>query len=239
MTRRLRTATMTFLTVLTVLGAVGAIPQAAAAAEAPADTVRSNLWVARALMTDVMREGFAALPPDADGVMLEPLGRHDALDVMQIAAYDIAEDLGLTAYLPVDPEDDEDGEEELDSDWGPPTAEELPYVLSFRLEDVNLAYPDSGRRLGLWRTWVDRDVAVSAVVTLRDRRSGRLLFDDRVVRRFGDRVPSGRFDALGHPAYDFTYADVGASGPAAIIEEVVVLSALAGLVMAYFATTGN
>jgi hypothetical protein len=211
------------------------------AATADADTVRTNLWVAQALMTDILEEAFAELPEDAAGVLLEPAGRHDALDLMQTLAYDLADERGLPAYLGPAPAaaGDEDGEDEVE-EWGVPSVDEAPYALVFRIDDIEVEYPRVGRRLGLWRTRVDRECSVSAIVMLRDRRDGLILHDGRAVRSFGDRLPAGMLDDLGSEPYAFTQARVvDGGGIHSILEEVVVLGALSGLIAAYFATTAD
>jgi hypothetical protein len=86
---------------------------------------------------------------------------------------------------------------------------------------------------------VDRDLEVSGIVTVRDRRSGRILADERVVKNFGDRLPASRVSELESQAYEFTEAAIEDGGISAVLEEVVVLGALAGMVVAYFATTSN
>lgn len=216
--------------VLPLVLLLASLSASAAAGPAPADTVRSNLWWTESLMRDVLRAGTAHLPADGATVLLTPEGRHAALDLMRTLALELVEDDGHEAVLL---DEEELAEEEL------PSAEEVPYELRFRLEGVTLEYPRAGRRLGLWRTWVDRDLEVSAVITVRDRRSGRLLMDDRVVRAYADRLPAGRMAACESRAYDFTRAEVEEGGIPAIFEEVVVLGALTGLVVAYFATTAD
>lgn len=216
---------------LLVAALISGLAAAAAAGPAPADTLRTNLWWTEALMRDVLRAGAAAIPADGSPVLLSPRGRHGALDLMRSVAADLVEEAGHMAVLMDEAE--EPVEEEL------PLPAEVPYELRFRLEDVRLEYPRVGRRLGLWRTWVDRDLEVSAQVTVRDRRSGLLLLDDRISRTFSDRLPAGRLGALETPAYAFTSAEVEEGGVPAIFEEVVVLGALTGLVVAYFATTAD
>jgi hypothetical protein len=228
------------LTLATILILQSGLPLAAAAgsAGAPADTVRTNLWVARALMTEILDDALASLPADAAGVLLEPSGRHDALDLMQTVAYDLADERGVNAYLATPAVTDEDAE--IDDGWGVPSVDEAPYSLVFRIDDIDVDYPRVGRRLGLWRTWIDRECSVSAIVMLRDRRDGLILHDDQSVRRFGDRFPADMLDDLGTAPYEFTQARVVAEGGIhSILEEVVVLSALTGLIAAYFATTAD
>ena len=77
------------------------------------------------------------------------------------------------------------------------------------------------------------------LVRVLDAADGRLRMDDRLVRRYVDRVPSGRFDAIASPAYTFTHADATSNGMRGIMENLVVIGSLAGLVAIYFANSGN
>jgi len=206
----------------------------AVAGTAAPDTLHSNLWWTESLMEDLLRVGTDQLPSDGNAVLLTPVGKHPALDVMRTIAVDLVEGTGRAAILL----DDDIEELELDPDFDL-SADQVPYELRFRLEDVRLEYPRVGRRVGLWRTWVDRDLEVSGVVTVRDRRSGRLLVDERVVRSYGDRLPASDLGSYESKAYEFTSAQIEEGGFSAILEEVVVLGALTGMVVAYFATTSN
>jgi len=159
---------------------------------------------------------------------------------MQMAAYDLASVRGVNVYLATSDIEDEDDQAMDEDEWGAPSVDEAPYALAFRIDDIEVEYPRIGRRLGLWRTWIDRECTVSAIVMLRDRRDGLILHDDQAVRRFGDRFPSGMLDDLGTAPYEFTQARVVADGGIhSILEEVVVLGALTGLIAAYFATTAD
>lgn len=260
MSRRILLIVVTVLT----LSSGFAAASTAAAAVAPVDTIRTNLWVARALMTEILVEVFESLPADAPGIVLEPAGRHEALDLMQTVAYDLATERGIPVYLnspgsvaaakPRSPYGDadqnqdelddegwaEDDLEEDEEEMGVPAVAAAPYVLVFRLEDVEVEFPRAGRRLGLWRTWIDRECTVTAVVMLRDRRDGLILHDDQATRMFGDRFPAGKLERIAESSYEFNDATVaGGGGIFSILEEVVVLGSLAGLIAAYFATTAD
>jgi len=211
---------------LLVMGSASAI-----AGTASPDTLRTNLWMTESLLREILHEGVSVLPDDGMPVLLTPRGRHPGLDLMRSLAAGMVDDAGHQAVLM-----DELGDDEP---LAQPPAESVPYELRFSLEDVRLEYPRVGRRLGLWRSWVDRDLEVSGQVTVRDRRSGMLLMDDRLARSFSDRLPAGRLDALETPAFAFTSAEPDEGGIPAVFEEVVVLGALVGLVAAYFATTAD
>jgi hypothetical protein len=111
------------------------------------------------------------------------------------------------------------------------------YIVSYRIVDIALAYPETGRRLGIWRQWVARDLELTVAINVQESATGRLLLSDRVNRSFGDRVPSDDFNAVDSDLYPFTTADPGESGWKSRFEEIVVLGALAALVAVYLANT--
>ena len=258
-----RRCLMPSLTALFLLGTVGSISPARAA-EAPVDTVRTNLWLARALMADILSDALDSLPADAPGLLLEPSGRHEALDLMQTVAFDLAAKRGLSVYVAPPPatgkkpgqkpaggaaapndttradaggQNDPAAGEPIE---GIPSMGAAPYVLVFLLDDVEVEFPRAGRRLGLWRTWIDRECTVSATVMLRDRRDGMILHNDRAVRTFGDRFAAGQLPHITESNYEFNEARIAdGGGIQSILEEVVVLGALAGLIAVYFATTAD
>lgn len=217
------------LLLVSLLATCGAA--AAVAGPAPADTLRTNLWLTESMLRDVLQLGVRAIPDDGAPVLLSPRGRHEGLPLMRSLAAELVEDAGHPAVLM---DEEVDAEEEA----LPPPAD-VPYELRFDLEDVRLEYPRVGRRLGLWRTWVDRDLEVTAQITVRDRISGMLLVDDRVARTISDRLSADKLEDLETPAFEFTTARPDEGGLPAVFEEVVVLGALTGLVAAYFATTAD
>ena len=104
---------------------------------------------------------------------------------------------------------------------------------------VDLVYPDVGRTLGIWRSWIERDLAVTALIEITEADSGRMLLNDRIVRSFGDRVPDDDFAAVNSGTYDFTSADTQESGWQSRIEAIVVVGTLAGLIAIYFSNTSD
>ncbi|MBC8423768.1 hypothetical protein H8E07_06555 [bacterium] len=197
---------------------------------AAADTVRTNLWVARALFTDIAREAVASVPGRDQGVSLRARGTHDALPLLETALYAALQDAGHRPYLD---ESDDSGA------LAPITPDEADYEIRYRFETCQLDYPAVGRRFGLWRNWIDREVEVSALVGVVDLSSGRLLLDDRIERRFNDRVPADFLDLVDESTYAFTTAVPADGGIRTIMEELVVIGALTGLVAIYFTNTGN
>ncbi len=220
---------------------------------ASADTVRTNLWLFEALMTDVIATVSRYLPPPPAEVELVPLGDTDAEELMLTVASRQLSDAGYQLYGPLPAEDtdmagaadsgSEDdgaatptgGDDSAGSTAG--VGQEGRYRMAYRVVAIDLSYPDTGRRMGIWRQWVERELELTVAVELSEVDSGRLLASERVTRRFGDRVPDGDFAAVDSDMYPFTTAETGESGWRNRMEEIVVLGALAGLVAVYFANT--
>jgi hypothetical protein len=220
---------------LVLLGAQAAAAQAltgsAVLRVAGADTVRTNLWLAQALLADVVRDAAAALPPGSDVVLVSRQG-HAADPLMETAAHAVLSAAGHTVYRP---DDDEADEEETVGAVLP----EAGYELGWRLEDVKLEYPRVGRFLGLWSRWIDRDLEAAAVVSVRDRTSGRLLVDRRIVKTYTDRIGSSRLAAVNSNTYAFTSAQPSERGLRGILEEIVIIGALTSMVAVYFSNSGS
>ncbi len=197
----------------------GGLPTTAAS-----DTVRTNVWLVDALMAEIVTTAARALPPAPGAVRLEPMRDDNRNDLFQAVAAEVLGAAGYDLYLSV-----------ADST----RQGAVDYVVGFNVQDIHLAYPDVGRTLGLWRRWVDRQMSVSVLVEISEESSGRLLLNERMVRKFGDRLESSAFDAVDSAEYEFTTAETSESGMKNRMEEVVVLGTLAGLVAIYFANTGN
>lgn len=208
--------------------AVLAAPDSTAAFDGPwglaiagADTVRSNLWLAEALMGETVGEAMRHLPPPPLTVVLVPLDKEQKTSLLTTMA---TERLGRAGY---------------DVFLDQATADSTSRHCEFRYQvlDLRVGYPQTGRRLGIWRDWVGREMAFTALYTIVETPGGRVLFNDRVCRTYQDRVPSDDLAACQSPAYGFTTAEVKESGWQRRIEEIVVLGALAGLVAIYFQNT--
>ena len=115
---------------------------------------------------------------------------------------------------------------------GPPV-----YEFRYRVDELSLTYPDTGRRLGLWKTWIARDLGLVLQGTVVAADDGQVLSSRRVVRSFQDRIPDEHLAAVESRAYPFTTSEPQESGLARQIEEIVVLGTLVGLVAIYFANT--
>lgn len=186
------------------------------------DTVRTNIWLTEALMGEIVTRAARVLPPPPSAVRLNLTGNTDADGLLKEAMVRVLGGLGYTLYLP-----DED-EARLAA---------VDYQLDSEVVGVELSYPDVGRTLGIWRQWVARELTVTAQVEVSAEDSGLILFSDRIVRSFADRVSSDDFGHVDSSLYDFTTAETKESGWKSRMEEIVVLGALAGLVAVYFANT--
>ncbi len=195
------------------------------------DTVRTNVWLAQAVLAEVVAEIAAALPPAPGDVVVRPLVKAPGNALLIGAVEDLLKPRGYTIYL-----------DERDIAGKSAPTSRLPAgssELRLSCEEIALVYPRVGRRFGLWRQWVDRELSVTVLVTILDRDTGRMLYDERVTRAYGDRVPANRLDDVRSSAYTFTDAEVAEVGWRRRVEQTVVLGTLAGLVALYFANTGS
>ncbi|MEN8007822.1 MAG: hypothetical protein ABFS42_12455 [Candidatus Krumholzibacteriota bacterium] len=188
------------------------------------DTVRTNLWLTEALMSEIVASFTNVLPAPPAAVLMVNQGGLDGDDVFGGVASDILGSMGHEVFVVA-----------ADSTVQAP----VDIVFDYKVVGVELSYPEVGRTLGIWQRWVARDVSVTASVELTEADSGRLLFKDIVTRRFADRVDNGDFDAVESPLYDFTSAETSGSGWQNRMEEIVVLGTLVGLIAVYFSNTGN
>jgi hypothetical protein len=199
---------------------------AAALRPGAADTVRTNLWLVEALMREAVETAIGPLDGPPAGVLLVPERSQAAEELMTQVAMRELDARGYTVYM-LPREEDETTTFESDAD----------FELGFRVMEIDLEYPETGRRLGIWREWVAREVSLTVAATLTERASGRLLFSDRIVRSYQDRVPDDDLGAVETGPYGFTRSEVQESGWQGRLEQIVVLGTLAGLVAVYFANT--
>jgi hypothetical protein len=188
---------------------------------AGADTIRTNLWIAEALMGESVLEAMRYLPPPPTTVVLVPFDKEQRTNLLTTMATAHLSRAGYDVYLDAAPADS--------------TARHCEF--RYQVLELGVAYPQSGRKLGLWRDWVGRDMAFTALYTIVETPGGRVLFNDRVRRGYQDRVPSDDLADCQSPVYAFTNAEVKESGWQRRIEEIVVLGTLAGLVAIYFQNT--
>jgi hypothetical protein len=174
------------------------------------DTVRTNLQVALALMDEALSE-----------VMVVPGSTKSEADLLTNLATSRLRDAGYTVHL----------------DMAPDGTDTPVLELRYRVEDLRLAYPRTGRRLLFFKSWVGRRMDLALQVTAVDRHDGQVLVSRRVVTGYTDRFPTDHLEAVQSPTYDFTQADLPASSTSRRLEQVVVLGALAGLAAIYFANT--
>ena len=222
----LRSALLVLLTVLIPLAAPAedlaapADPALAFTGDGP-DTLRTNLWVAEALMGKAVQSILDQLPPPPAAIVLVPADTEQPASLLTSVATHHLQAAGYSVHL----------------DQAPEGTERTVLELRFRVEDLALTYPASGRRLGLWKSWVDRQMDLAVQITVVDSADGQVVVSRRVARRFQDRVPVGYMDAIESDVYAFTSAEEQASGWSRRLEEIVVVGALAGLVAIYFGNT--
>jgi hypothetical protein len=188
------------------------------------DTVRTNLWLTRALMGEIVTRAAASLPPGPAGVALVQRGAEDSDVLFGVVAADILAERDYELFVA-----------EVDS----LPAAGVDYFFAYQVVSVELAYPEVGRTLGIWRRWVGRDLSVTASIQVSAAAGGRLLFKDIVERSFSDRVDNRDFDQVGSDLYEFTDAETAGSGWQNRMEEIIVLGTLVGLIAIYFANTGS
>jgi len=188
------------------------------------DTVRTNLWLTKALMGEIVTLAVSSLPPAPGSVLLVNEGSDKMDELFGGVATGILSDRGYDLYVAAG-----------DSTVQTPR----DFVFSYKVMGVELAYPEVGRTLGIWQRWVARDVAVTASVEVSTASAGQLLFKDIVERRFSDRVDNDDFEDVESDLYDFTTAETSGGGWQNRMEEIVVLGTLVGLIAIYFSNTGN
>lgn len=228
------------LAVLCVSAIIVVAAPAAAASDgpAPADTVRTNLWLTEALMADVVTAVMRVLPEPPRAILMAAHTDSPEDELFGAVATRQLLAAGYVVRVPV-----VDDPAKTEADTAAAAEENAPHAaglaFSFRVTEVALTYPEVGRTLGVWRKWVDRELSVSILIGVEDRASGRVLLNDRVTRSYNDRVPGGDFDDVNSGMYEFTTAETSESAWQRRMEEIVVLGALAGLVAIYFANTSN
>ncbi len=193
-------------------------------AVAQEDSVPSNLWLTRSLMEDLVKECKGALAPAPQNILLRAGAQDPETELFQAALYRVLVGSGYHVFLATADADTNPG---IDVDW------------HFRVAGVKLAYPQVGRTLGIWRSWIARELAVTVFCTLSEVPSGRILFDDQLQLQFNDRFRVAELPRVESPLYDFTTAEPVNGSWHNRLEEIVVLGTLAGLVSVYFANTSN
>ncbi len=191
---------------------------------AQADTVRSNIWLTEALMAEIVASTARVLPAPPAAIQLIQDGSSLEDGLFKTALVRVLGGQGYEIYL-----EDED----------PAMQAAVDCIYTFRVHGVELMYPDVGRTLGLWRSWIDREIKVTARIDVVMANSGRVLLSELVQRRFSDRVNDDYFDMVDSELYEFTTAETSESGWKSRMEEIIVLGTLAGLVAVYFSNTGD
>lgn len=220
------------------------------------DTVRTNLWLTEALMAEIVTVAAQALPDAPARILLSPGDDSAATELFGSTAFTILAGRGHRLFAPPTPADSLAAVAAADSAaadagaagnpeagsadvQGAAAAPEVDAVFAYRILGVELAYPQVGRTLGIWKRWVDRRVQVTAMVDVTDAQTGRILLSRKLERSFADRLEAADLAAVDSPLYAFTSAKTAESGWHSRMEEIVVLGTLAGLVAVYFANTTN
>ena len=188
------------------------------------DTVRTNLWLTKALMGEIVTHAVSSMPPAPASVLLVNEGSKQMDELFGGVATGLLSDRGYDLFVAA-----------TDSAGHTP----VDLIFSYKVMGVDLTYPEVGRTLGIWQRWVARDVAVTASVQVSTAPTGQLLFKDIVERRFSDRIDNDDFEDVDSDLYNFTTAETTGSGWQNRMEEIVVLGTLVGLIAIYFANTGN
>ncbi|HOX26523.1 MAG TPA: hypothetical protein PLL30_08065 [Candidatus Krumholzibacteria bacterium] len=197
-----------------------AAPAAVFAADA-ADTLRTNYRVAEALLGEAVLAVLDELPPPPAAVVLVPGDAEQPAALLTTVATHHLQRAGYAVHL----------------DQAPAGTELRVVELRYRVEDLSLTYPVTGRRLGLWTSWIGRQMDLAVTFTVVDAADGRVLTSRRLVRGFQDRVPPRYLASVESDAYPFTTATTQPSTWSRRLEQVVVLGTLVGLVAIYFANT--
>lgn len=224
----LRSLGLVALVGATLLGAVPAIGQTTDQGQAlrfdaaSGDTLRSNLWVAETVLGEAIDALLPSLPPPPTAVLLVPATTEAAANLLTAVATARLQQAGYTVHLDRAPQDDEARVVEV----------------RYRVNKLELSYPASGRRLGLWPGWIARQMAFTAQFTVVDGADGQVLSSRRIARTFQDRFPHEYLTAVESTDYPaFTRATAPAGAWSRRLEQAIVLGTLVGLVAIYFANT--
>jgi hypothetical protein len=185
------------------------------------DTLRTNTWVAEALLGSVVTDILIDLPPPPTRILLVPGSTEQAANLLTDVATNMLQRAGYQVHL----------------DKAPADTDERVVELRYKVDNLTLKYPEAGHRMGIWKSWFDRRMDLSVQLTVVDRADGQVLSSRRLAQSFLDRVPHAYLEAIESTSYPFTRAELQPSGWTRRLEEIVVLSALAGLVAIYFANT--
>ncbi len=186
-----------------------------------ADTVRTNLWLTEALMAEASEPVIAAMPPAPAVVSLVPADREKGTGLLTTVLTSRLQRAGYEVHV--------------EAVKG--TSDSPAYELRYEVLDLAVAYPETGRRLGIWRQWVGRSLVFGGSFMLVETPGGRVVYNEHVRRSYRDRVSSDDLAGVQDAAFPFTMAQAQDSGWHRRLEQVVVLGALAGLVAVYFQNT--
>ncbi|MFH1278689.1 MAG: energy transducer TonB [Candidatus Eisenbacteria bacterium] len=143
---------------------------------------------------------------------------------------------GVTAEakVPVD----EPAEEEESAGSGPVASSSSAIdgttsSLVYRVSEIEMRYPEAGRRFWLGRKRVDRYARMR--IELRLRRGEEIFWAETAEHYASDRVPFGALRYLESEQYAFAQADLPAGSYGRLIEPLVVAGVIGGLVLLFYA----
>jgi TonB family protein len=114
-----------------------------------------------------------------------------------------------------------------------PPVTERGTTLSFRVSEMEMRYPDVGRRFGVGPKRVERFARMR--VDLRLKRAGQLLWAGTAEHYASDRVPFGALPYLESDAYAFAKPEIAPGKWGRVLEPVLVSGMIGGLVFLFYA----
>jgi hypothetical protein len=192
----------------------------------------SNLVEVRSLLFDITEDICSKIPVSKSSVVLKPSASHEANDLFIEALTQNLSLSGHTVLLDVQPAP---GSQE-DTEFITPVGE---YLISFNMKEIILSYPEVGRKFGLWKQWIDRDLSVTVHSRILKVDTGVVLFDRLIITSIYDRIDAVNFEAIESNTYSFTNSEVSENGLRRVFEQVVVVGALSAMIAAYFSNTGS
>gem|GEM_PF-3487299 len=119
-----------------------------------------------------------------------------------------------------------------------PTVPEGATVLTFRVSEMEMRYPDVGRRFWIGPKRVERFARMR--LDLRLQKGSDVIWSDSAEHYAADRVPYGALRYLESAQYSFAKPEIAPGGASRLVEPLVVAGVIGGLVLLFYANqTGN
>jgi TonB family protein len=119
-----------------------------------------------------------------------------------------------------------------------PAVPEGATVLMFRVSEMEMRYPDVGRRLWIGPKRVERFARMR--LDLRLQRGSDVIWSESAEHYAADRVPYGALRYLESAQYSFAKPEIAPGGASRFVEPLVVAGVIGGLVLLFYANqTGN